>query len=221
MLISHFERDPELEAIVSVGLVQAEGLKEGDCPELREEITRSVTVIRRQFEGMTAGQIDKLKPARELYRSIGIEPTRYRPSPEALIRRLLKGGDFPEIYPAVDLANLWAIESGLPVGLYDLDKIRGRAVALRLGREGESYEGIRKGEIHASGRLVVADDEGPFGNPSSDSLRTAVDESSRRLLYVLYAPPSISVSTLDLWIAWLRERADAFLGTQSVSAIIP
>jgi DNA/RNA-binding domain of Phe-tRNA-synthetase-like protein len=64
-------------------------------------------------------------------------------------------------------------------------------VSLRRGRPGESYPGIRKDEVHLEGRPVLADAAGPFGNPSSDSLRTAVSERTRSLWLVIFAPASL------------------------------
>ncbi len=218
--IERIARDPALDAVVRAGLVEVESLESPTAAALDTAIEDTVAGIRERYAGLTAGQMDHLRPARELYRAIGIEPTRYRPSPEALTRRLLKGDAFPRIHPAVDLANLWAVESGLPVGLYDAAKIAPGPIALRLGHEGESYEGIRKGTLRADGRLVLADDLGPFGNPSADSLRTSVDDATRALLYVMFTPTSVPDTVLDRWAVWLCERLEGVFGASSRSALI-
>jgi len=70
-------------------------------------------------------------------------------------------------------------------------------VTLRLGGEGESYEGIRKGPVQVAGRPVLVDAEGPFGNPTSDSLRTSITLATTRCLAVAYAPSSYSPARLD------------------------
>lgn len=221
MLVERIERDPGLDGVVRLGIVELEGIGRADDAALAEIIAAAVEQIRAQLAGRTAGQIPRLAAARQLYRAFGIDPTRLRPSPEALIRRLLKGQEFPRVHPAVDLGNLWAIESGLPIGLYDEEKIAGRRIALRRGLPGESYAGIRKPEIHLEGKLVLADEEGPFGNPSADSLRTSVTSGTRSLLYVMFAPASVEAGALDLWAAWLRERAAAILDAEPLSAVMP
>jgi DNA/RNA-binding domain of Phe-tRNA-synthetase-like protein len=88
----------------------------------------------------------------------------------------------------VDVCNLCSLEHQLPLGLYDRDLVRG-AIRLRAGREGEGYPGIRKQHVNLSGRLLLADDDGPFGAPTSDSQRTAVSAKTRSLLLVLFSPP--------------------------------
>ena len=61
-------------------------------------------------------------------------------------------------------------------------------MTLRRGAAGESYPGIRKDDVHLDGRPVLADGDGPFGNPTSDSLRTSVTEATRSLWMVIFAP---------------------------------
>ena len=136
---------------------------------------------------------------RQMYKQVGIDPTRTRPSSEALLRRLRKGDELPRINSLVDVINWCSVESQLPFGLYDLDGIvaAGDAVALRLGRAGESYPGIRKDEVHVGGRLVLADDAGAFGNPTSDSARTMVTTATTRALVVIFAPAPIPREVAD------------------------
>lgn len=221
MLIDRVTRAPEVRDLVSLALVEALGARSPDegLVALDEEIEATVARMRELFGGRSAGKIETLQPARTLYRAAGIDPTRHRPSPEALLRRLLRGESFPRILPPVDLANLWAVTSGLPVGLYDADRIAG-PVVLRRGLEGESYVGINKPEVHLAGRLTLSDDEGPFGNPTSDSLRASVGERSTHLLFVMFAPSDHDLGLLDCWAAWLRERAGAMLGASTVSGVL-
>jgi DNA/RNA-binding domain of Phe-tRNA-synthetase-like protein len=208
---------PDVLPVVRLGALEADGVP-GTAPSaLDDAVAETVARLRERLAGLKAGQMPHLQPARKLYRAIGIDPTRHRPSPEALTRRVVRGDAFPRVLPAVDLANLWAVESGLPVGLYDLDRIAGTEIAARLGRAGESFEGIRKGEIHLEGRLLLADDEGPFGNPSSDSARTAVREATRRCLFVMFAPRDTADDTLSGWLEWLDARVPRWLEASTVT----
>jgi DNA/RNA-binding domain of Phe-tRNA-synthetase-like protein len=136
-----------------------------------------------------------LAPARRLYWDLGIDPSKRRPASEALLRRAIQGKGLYEVNTAVDAANLASLSYFLPVGLYDRDRIEGDVV-LRLGDEEESYPGIGKGDIHLAARPLLADQLGPFGNPSADSLRTSVGEQTRNLLFVLYAPAQIGAHEL-------------------------
>lgn len=144
-----------------------------------------------------ASASDILAPARRLYWDLGIDPSKRRPASEALLRRAIQGKGLYRVNTAVDAANLASLSSFLPVGLYDRDRIEGDVVVLRLGSEGESYPGIGKGDIHLEGRPLLADERGPFGNPSADSLRTCVGVETRSLLFVLYAPAQTGHAELE------------------------
>lgn len=145
---------------------------------------------------------------RAMYRRFGVDPTRTRPSSEALLRRVRKGDGLPRVNTAVDLCNWCSVETQLPFGLYDRALVQGQ-VTLRVGREGEAYDGIRKDTVHLSGRLALADAIGPFGNPTSDSARTSVRLATCRLLFVIFAPRALPASlvegALDLTAARVRE----------------
>jgi len=132
---------------------------------------------------------------RTMFRMVGIDPTKTRPSSEALLRRIRKGGAIPRVNSMVDVVNWCSVELQLPYGLYDRARIRG-PVTMRLGRDGEGYAGIRKDTVHVAGRITVADEDGPFGNPTSDSLRTMVTPSTRNALIVVYAPAATAATRL-------------------------
>jgi DNA/RNA-binding domain of Phe-tRNA-synthetase-like protein len=141
-------------------------------------------------EAMAAARgrrVAETAPARALYRRFGIDPTRTRPSSEALLRRALRGDPFPRINSLVDVANVMSLLAQSPVGLYDLDRVEG-LLTLRVGAEGEGYEGIRKDHVNVAGRLCVADALGPCGNPSSDSARTMITTATERAAWIWFLP---------------------------------
>ena len=133
---------------------------------------------------------------RTMYKKVGIDPTKTRPSNEALLRRVRKGDAIPRINSAVDVVNWCSLEFQLPYGLYDASKVQG-PVTMRLGRDGEKYAGIRKDDVNIGGRITISDDRGPFGNPSSDSSRTMVTPATKALLVIIYAPREVSKSQLQ------------------------
>ncbi len=133
----------------------------------------------------------EVSSVRTMYKRVGIDPTRTRPSSEALLRRVRRGEPFPRVNTMVDVCNWCSLEFQLPYGLYDAEQIVGDTVTVRLGTEGEAYPGIRKDEVHVAGRIVVADVTGPFGNPTSDSARTMVTVATTRALLVVFAPPDV------------------------------
>ena len=203
---------PELLSILSVGLVRAEPVRvAASAAALREEVREVCDGLARRYEGKAPSEIPELAPARALYRAFGIDPTRIRPSSEALLRRVLRGKPFPEILNAVDLANLSCLRFLLPIGLYDAEKIHG-PVTLRRGGAGESYPGIRKDDVHLEGRPVLADDHGPFGNPTSDSLRTSVTTGTRSLWMVIFATAPFPRASLEADVGAARLAMERHLG---------
>src|SRR5687768_14547189 len=146
-----------------------------------------------------------------MYKKVGIDPTKTRPSNEALLRRVRKGDTIPRINSAVDIVNWCSLEFQLPYGLYDAARISG-AVTMRRGADGEKYAGIRKDEVNVGGRITVADDQGPFGNPTSDSARTMVTPATTELLVIVYAPTEIAKPQLDRVEHMTAERMEQILG---------
>jgi DNA/RNA-binding domain of Phe-tRNA-synthetase-like protein len=148
---------------------------------------------------------------RTMYKRVGIDPTKTRPSSEALLRRVRKGDTLPRINSMVDVCNWCSFEFQLPYGLYDAAQIQGD-VTLRIGREGESYPGIRKDDVHVGGRIALVDASGPFGNPTSDSARTMVTTATTRALLVVFAPREVDVARLARVMDKTSERMQQFTG---------
>jgi DNA/RNA-binding domain of Phe-tRNA-synthetase-like protein len=133
------------------------------------------------------GQVGDPAAARALYRRLGMDPTRLRPSSEALLRRVRRGQGLPRVNSLVDVANVVSLRLQAPVGLYDLDRVEGE-LTLRLGVEGEQYAGIGKERVSVAGRICVADEAGACGNPSSDSARTMITAATVRALWLFFLP---------------------------------
>lgn len=197
--------DDEVRRLLRAGVIHAAPVSIGPAGEaLLAEMDRVAAALAAEHAGRAPGEIPGLSPARELYRALGIDPTRTRPSSEALLRRVLQGKGLPRILNAVDVCTLCSLRFLLPIGLYDSGSVRG-AVTLRRGRPGESYPGIRKDEVHLEGRPTLADDDGPFGNPTSDSFRTSVTPATRSLAMVIFAPASCARDRLEAHVAGARE----------------
>lgn len=131
----------------------------------------------------------KLQPAiaatREVYKRCGKDPSRYRPSAEALRRRLLRGLELYRIDTLVDLVNLVSLRTGYSIGGFDADKIEGNVLELGVGHAGEAFEGIGRGALNIEGLPVWRDAKGGIGTPTSDHERTKMDLSTRRILTVI------------------------------------
>jgi DNA/RNA-binding domain of Phe-tRNA-synthetase-like protein len=177
--------------VLDIELVTLE-LRELEVTEPREDFELEV---KRSTQAVRNGDVGDTAPARALYRQFGIDPTRMRPSSEALLRRLKKGEPLPRINSLVDVANAMSVQLQVPVGLYDLGKVAGDELVVRLGAEGESYTGIGKESVNVAGRICVADAEGPIGNPTSDSARTMITTDTERAAWIYFLP--VSDETID------------------------
>jgi DNA/RNA-binding domain of Phe-tRNA-synthetase-like protein len=153
---------------------------------------------------------------RTMYKRVGLDPTKTRPSSEALLRRVRKGDPLPRINSMVDVCNWCSFEFQLPYGLYDAAHIEGD-VTLRIGVEGESYPGIRKDVVHVGGRITLADAAGPFGNPTSDSARTMVTTATTRALVVVFAPRDLEAKRLERILDVTAGRMTEFTGGRVAS----
>ena len=163
---------------------------------------------------------EEVTAVRSMYKRVGLDPTKTRPSSEALLRRVRKGDALPRINSMVDVCNWCSFEFQLPYGLYDADRIEGELVELRLGRDGESYPGIRKDDVHVAGRITLADSRGPFGNPTSDSARTMVTTATTRALLVVFAPVGFDRRRLEQVVERTSARMHEFTGSAEVERLI-
>jgi DNA/RNA-binding domain of Phe-tRNA-synthetase-like protein len=212
--VSDLDLDGEVQGLLRVGVATASPVEAGRrSSALGEEMEELASRLTGRYSGLAPAEIEALGPARELYRSFGIDPTKTRPSSEALLRRVLKGKPLPVILNAVDLCNFLSLKFMLPLGLYDSGKIDGPAL-IRKGKPGESFTGIRKGEVHLEGRPVLVDRRGPFGNPTSDSLRTSVDGSTTALWLVIFAPASLPRDVMEQHVAEARSTMERHLAAE-------
>ncbi|MDX1388937.1 MAG: phenylalanine--tRNA ligase beta subunit-related protein [Acidobacteriota bacterium] len=199
------EIEPSVRPLVLLGIVRAEPVAVAEATAgLDEEIATLTAELAERYEGRSPGEIERLKEARDLYKSFGIDPTKTRPSSEALLRRALKGKPFPRVLNAVDIGNLCSVQFLLPLGLYDAAKVK-PPIVLRRGRAGESYAGIRKDEVHLQGRPALADVDGAFGNPTSDSLRCSVTTGTTSLYMVIFATAAYAVDRMEEHVGWAAE----------------
>lgn len=211
--MADFTLSPELASIVRPGLIWWSGATvvqhESRLDPLLAEAEAKVRITP-PAESATV---------RTMYKKVGIDPTKTRPSNEALLRRVRKGDTIPRINSAVDIVNWCSLEFQLPYGLYDSSKITG-AVTMRRGLEGERYAGIRKDEVNVGGRITVVDETGPFGNPTSDSARTMVTPATTELMVVVYGPIEIPKPQLERVLRVTGERLELICGGSKVRDLL-
>jgi DNA/RNA-binding domain of Phe-tRNA-synthetase-like protein len=187
----------ELSGRVRLGWATIEGLVvRAESAELVREVETYGEDLRRSYGGGRSAEVPGAADARDLYKAVGLDPTKTRPSNEALLRRVLKGEALYRVNTLVDALNLASLRHQLPFGLYDAARLR-PPVELRRGLAGEGYDGIRKARVSVDGRPVLVDQEGPFGNPTSDSARSSITLETCEALVVCYAPAAITTARLQ------------------------
>ena len=136
---------------------------------------------------------------RRLFKAAGCDPSRYRPSSEALLRRILKGEELPAIHPLVDLNNCLSAELAVPCCVMAQGSFE-PPMHFRSGRPGESYESL-KGPFNLEGRPLLADARGPLDAPITGSQRAKVSADTEQAWLVAYLPrealsPELAEETL-------------------------
>jgi DNA/RNA-binding domain of Phe-tRNA-synthetase-like protein len=205
---------------VKLGVVESDGLHvvplEPQLAKLMDEISERK---RGEFTVESLAEAPAIRAVRAMFREWEMDPSKYRPSSEALLRRVVQGKGLYRVSNAVDICNLGSIETGWPYGCYDRSRIE-PPIELRQGTAGETYEGIGKKMWHLDGRPVLADSAGPFGSPISDSTRSMITESACEILVVIYAPEAAPDSAVEEAMARLVERLAKFASATASSTAI-
>jgi DNA/RNA-binding domain of Phe-tRNA-synthetase-like protein len=200
---------------VKLGVVEADELKvalvNAELAPLMDEICERK---RREFTLESLAEAETVRGVRGMFREWDMDPSKYRPSSEALLRRVVQGKGLYRVSNVVDICNIGSIETGWPFGCYDCARISA-PIELRHGLAGESYEGIGKKMWHLEGRPVLADAQGPFGSPISDSTRSMITESATATLTVIYAPAQAPSILLEAAMLKLCERLAQFAGARA------
>jgi DNA/RNA-binding domain of Phe-tRNA-synthetase-like protein len=193
-----------------LGVVEADGASVVTVhPDLAKLMDEVCARKRAEFTMENLAEAEPVRAVRAMFREWGMDPSKYRPSSEALLRRVVQGKGLYRVSNVVDIGNLGSLETGWPYGCYDRAKIS-PPIALRHGAAGEKYEGIGKQTWHLEGRPVLADSASPFGSPISDSTRSMITETAQEIMIVIYAPTRVSDAALNLALERLKERLTQF-----------
>jgi DNA/RNA-binding domain of Phe-tRNA-synthetase-like protein len=137
-----------------------------------------------------------IKEWRALWKKFGADPGRYRPSMEAMMRRIRNQKYLQPLNSGVDLNTFFSLQYEIPVGLYDVSQIEGDS-HIRLGDTETSYTGINGRDNTLSGILCIEDTVGPFGSPFVDSIRTVVHETTVEGLQIFFLQPSTTMEDAE------------------------
>lgn len=176
----------------SLGMIHYSDISVSESPKmLQGRINLFFETLRLEKTVSEITSIEGVSQWRAVFKKLGIDPSRYRPSSEALLRRILQGNTLHWVNSAVDVNNFLSVTHALPYGVYDMSKLSGPVIC-RLGYDSDQYVGINGREVGMSDKLLLADDSGAFGSPIVDSTRTMVTESATSLMQVIFFHPSLS-----------------------------
>lgn len=184
MRIKTSKRIKELFEQVSVGTIEFEAPVLPSGEDLWGLIHESINTLQK-FKLEDVNKNKNISAARIFYKVCGKDPNRYRPSADALQRRIVKGNGLYKVNNVVDVLNLVSVKSGISIGAYDMDKVLGE-ILLDTGREAEEYYGIGRGKLNIEYLPVLRDELGVFGSPTSDSERTMIHEKSSKIGFVFF-----------------------------------
>ncbi|WP_072532264.1 B3/B4 domain-containing protein [Bacteroides ilei] len=178
---------------------------------LWKKIESFTELYRSRYTVDSIKEMPAIQATRQAYKKCGKDPSRYRPSSEALCRRILRGLSLYQIDTLVDLINLASINSGHSIGGFDLDKIQGDSLVLGIGKAGEPYEGIGRGTLNIEGMPVYRDAVGGVGTPTSDNERTKLSLDTTHLLAIMnaYSGNDGLEESVNFMIGLLKEFAEA------------
>ena len=198
---------------MKLGVLEADALRVVPAGEaLAREMHEACEHLRRSLTVEQVAALDSIRAVRAMFRAWGIDPSKYRPSSEALTRRVVQGKGLYRLSNAVDIVNLCSVETGWPYGCYDAGKLS-PPIIFRHGLRGETYERIGRAMWHLDGQPILADQHGPFGSPMSDSTRTMITEQTTSLLLTIFCPLDSSneklQQALERFAALLSHHASA------------
>lgn len=196
---------------LTLGIVQANVLNSPTPQFLSEEMTALETEFRQQYTLEELNKRPAILATRLAYKALGKEPGRYRPSAEALCRRILREIPLYRVDTLVDIINIVSVKTGFSIGAFDLNKIEGEKLILGVGKAGEEFEAIGRGQLNIEGLPVYRDTVGGIGTPTSDHDRTKITSDTRQLLVIIngYNGEEGLQQAINLSVFLLKKYADA------------
>lgn len=169
---------------IRLGVISCELINSSSNSDLWIEIENEINTIKQNFKLEDINKRNEIRATRLIYKSLGKDPNRYRPSAEALCRRIIRELGIYRVNTLVDIINLVSIRSGFSIGCFDLELIEGN-LSLDVGTENEEFDAIGRGPLNISGLPIYRDQIGGIGTSTSDSERTKIKENSTKVLIII------------------------------------
>jgi len=166
---------------------------------LWDEIEKEAAELKDRYKLSEINKRVGINATRWAYKTLGKDPNRYRPSAEALCRRIINGKGIYRLTTLIDAINLISIATGYSIGGFDKDNITGRSLTLDVGMHDEPFNAIGRGPLNIEGMPVYRDEIGGIGTPTSDEERTKLTPSTSNLLMIvnIYGEDMTAENTLE------------------------
>jgi DNA/RNA-binding domain of Phe-tRNA-synthetase-like protein len=129
------------------GVVLAYGVRNGESPtEIVSLLREAEALVREQLSLESLIEHPRIASWREAYRSFGAKPSKFRPSVEAMVRRVLRGHELPSINALVDIGNILSLHHLIPAGGHAIDVLT-QDIALRPATGEEEFVPFGSEEI--------------------------------------------------------------------------
>lgn len=176
-----------------IGVVHYRDIQVSDAPQmLKGRLRLFQESLYFDYEDKKTTDIPAINEWRKLFKTVGTDPNRYRPSNEALYRRVQKQQFLTTVNSAVDMNNFLSLQYQIPLGIYDVNHLDG-SISIKLGTDQDSYVAINEREVSLTNKILSCDRQGPFGSPYVDSKRTVVTTNTTEALHLIYLQPSLSI----------------------------
>ena len=183
--ISFSEKIKEVASDLIILQIEAEVTNPDTPDDLWKEIEDACSDLKNRYELQELNKRLSISATRKVYKSLGKDPNRYRPSAEALGRRVIQGKGIYRLTTLIDIINLISIETGYSIGGFDADKIVGENLLLDAGVKEDVFNAIGRGQLNIEGLPVYRDEVGGIGTPTSDEERTKLNPETTRLLMLV------------------------------------
>lgn len=177
--------EPLLRQNAMLGIIKASVTVSESSAELRAELEAVQSAAAASTEDSGAWHDRSIAAARQAVRAVGWNVNRYPISSEAMIKRARKGGRVPSVNNVVDINNLLSIQSGWPIGSYNLSNVE-QPIDFRLGRGDEEYAAIKGAAFKLAALPLFADSQGPFGSLVRDSGRAIIDDTATTIMMAIF-----------------------------------
>jgi DNA/RNA-binding domain of Phe-tRNA-synthetase-like protein len=203
-----------------IGVIFYENITVSDSPQmLKGRLQLFQESIFFDLQSKQINEIPGIQEWRTIFKQLGTDPNRYRPSVEALYRRIQKHNYLPTIHSAADINNFFSLKYEVPIGIYDLDKIEG-TIEIKVGTPDDEYIALNGRSVNMDKKLLSADNIGPFGSPYVDSERTAVTYDTKQAIQIVYLKPSTNETDAEQLIESLKKMFIHVHGGSGTSIII-